>query len=86
MFILPIQFSDPRLPEGWRPEIPSPFILPRSQGKIPGASLFYDAVPETQTISGQRAAYLIKQQVPVRYWLLCLFPPFYVVTEPRHAT
>jgi hypothetical protein len=24
--------------------------------------------------------------VPVRCWRLCLFPPFYVVTEPRHAT
>jgi hypothetical protein len=44
MFILPIQFSDPKLPEGWRPEIPSPLILPQGQGKVPGASLLNDAV------------------------------------------
>ena len=36
--------SDPGLPEGRRPEIPSPFVLLRRQGKIPGASLLNDAV------------------------------------------
>ena len=37
-------FSDPGLPAGWLPEIPSPLILPRSQEKLPGASLLNDAV------------------------------------------
>ncbi len=36
--------SDPGLPSGRRPEILSPFVLLRSQGKPPGASLLNDAV------------------------------------------
>ena len=36
--------SDSGLPPGRRPEIPSPFVLLRRQGKIPGASLLNDAV------------------------------------------
>ena len=36
--------SDPGLPSGRHPEIPSPVVLPRSQGKAPGTSLLYDAV------------------------------------------
>jgi hypothetical protein len=48
-------FSDPGLPAGWLPEIPSPFVLPRSQGSLPGASLLADASPEPQAISGWRA-------------------------------
>jgi hypothetical protein len=52
----------------------------RGQGKNPGTSLLADAVPETQAFSGQRAAQLIKQRVPVRCWRLCCVPSFYVVT------
>ncbi len=36
--------SDPGLPSGRRPEILSPFVLLRSQGRVPGASLLNDAV------------------------------------------
>jgi hypothetical protein len=36
--------SDPGLPSGRRPEILSPFVLLRSQGIAPGASLLNDAV------------------------------------------
>lgn len=36
--------SDPGLPSGRRPEILSPFVLHRSQGRLPGASLLNDAV------------------------------------------
>ena len=36
--------SDPGLPPGRRPEIPSPFVLLRSQRKLPGASPLNDAV------------------------------------------
>jgi len=36
--------SDAGLPSGRRPEIPSPFVLPRGQRKVPGASLLNDAV------------------------------------------
>ena len=32
--------------------IPSPFILPRIQGELPGASPHSDAIPKTRAISG----------------------------------
>ena len=73
MLILPIKFSESGLPASRRRWLQSLKISPEEQGKNLQAILLSDASSEPQENTEKRAA-LIKQQVPIQRWLLCLFP------------